>query len=387
MSKPLRVAKQLAKKLTWPVRRYYCVGDYVFPQEAARRGTDVQNVRVLAPAQRVEIASPADDPFVRVGKFFKDGWFDRPDIFVCDVPEAYLHVGSGLVCTRHWQIVADLLDRLPYFAPFGKRRPRDVKRLAGSFATATGCWSSNHYHWMVDCLPRVVSLAKAEPETKLTLIMAESTGQVQRETLAATVPSNFTISYYPDNTWLQLERFVWASLVSDTCNSLLPPEYYEAIRRPIFERYRLPPVHTQKERLYLTRRQASCRRILNEDELVAFLQPYGFRTVELDKCSFREQVELFHSADIVLGPHGAGFNLLYFSGRVRAVVLHPTPAPLNHFHTLARGLGQDYHFVLHDRPGLNDDFEADIPALSRVFDEELALSRCDPATARANDRG
>ena len=113
-------------------------------------------------------------------------------------------------------------------------------------------------------------------------------------------------------------------------------------------------------------------RVLNEAELEAFLKPYGFRTVELSQISFREQVELFHRAEIVLGPHGAGLNVLFHCGKIPVVVLHPNQKPQNHYHTLARGLGQDYHFVLH-HGDIDSDFEVDLPALKRVLEGELGL--------------
>lgn len=368
----IRHLREWAKKLVWPIRHRFYLIDYIFPQLEALRSDEVQNVRVLVPAQRVEIASPKEDAFVPVGKYFREGYFDRRDIYVCEIPEARLYVETGMVCTRNWKIAADIETRLPHFKQYRARRPREVKRLSGTYATAAYCVAWNYYHWMVDCLPRVISLSRAEPKAKVTLIMPDSIGQVQRVSLNAILPANFEIQYYPDYSWLQLERFLWPSLVSAQGNAFLPADYYEAIRRPIFERFDLPPVHAQKERLYVTRRGGRCRRICNEEALMAFLKPYGFQMVDLNELSFREQVELFHRADIVVGPHGAGFNLLFFCGKVHVVVLHPNQVPQNHFHTMAKGLGHHYHFVLH-HGGEEDNFDADIPALKRVFEKELGL--------------
>jgi capsular polysaccharide biosynthesis protein len=354
------------------LRHFYLV-EHVFPDQEARRSSDVTNVRVLAPAQLVEIASPATDPFVPLGKYFRDGYFVRPDVYVCDIPDAYLYVETGMVCTRNWKVAADLEYRLPEFKQFGARRPRNVRRLTGAYATASYCVAWNHYHWMVDCLPKLVSLARAEPHTPITVIASETLGPVQRESLRAVLPLNFQIAYYPPDTWLQVEKLVWPSLVSGRCNAFLPADYYEAIRRPVFRKFNLPAAHRQTERLYITRRGANRRRVLNEDALESFLQAYGFRTVELEKLSFREQVELFHRADIVVGPHGAGFHLITYSGKIHVVVLHPNPVPQNHFHTLARGLGHEYHFVLHPGQSEEADFEADLPELRRVLEEEIGL--------------
>jgi capsular polysaccharide biosynthesis protein len=327
------------------------------------------------PAQRIEIASPLSDPFVPVGKYYHDGGFDRPNVFVCEIPEAYLYVDTGMVCTRHWKVAADFDVRLTFFKKFGKRRPAasEVKRLTGIYSTIGYGMESNPYHWMVDCLPKLISLARAEPETALTLIMSDALGDQQRETLAAICPARFKVEYLPPDTWLQLERFLWPSLVSGTANGFLPADYFEAIRRPLFERYHLPAPQAKTERLYITRRDSRRRRVLNEEALMDLLSHYGFKLVELGRLPFREQVELFHRAEIVVGPHGAGLNVLFFCGQIPVVVLHPNQEPQNHYHTLARGLGQEYHFVRHHYDWIDDDFEADLPAVQRVLEDELGL--------------
>ena len=73
-----------------------------------------------------------------------------------------------------------------------------------------------------------------------------------------------------------------------------PRPHLKLSRRGVFRRYGLPDVHAPTERIYVSRRRARWRRVLNEDALMAVLARYGFRLVELEALSFREQVELFH---------------------------------------------------------------------------------------------
>jgi capsular polysaccharide biosynthesis protein len=84
-------------------------------------------------------------------------------------------------------------------------------------------------------------------------------------------------------------------------------------------------------------------------------------------------VELFHSAEIVIGAHGAGLGTMFFSGDISLVVLYPTRVPPNYFHTLALGLNQRHHFLCHDQSREDDDFIADLGALERVLRNELNL--------------
>lgn len=375
----------LAKRMVHPLRRRFYLVDYVkpgegivrssvnyLPENIVGRSTAIRNVRVLAPEQRIHIGSPREDAFVPVGKLYREGSFVRPSILVCDVPDARLHVGSGMVCTRDWEVMTDIERRLGGFPKFHKRKPRQVKRLAGTYSTILGWSADNVSHWMMDCLPRIHSLAQVEPKAQVKLLMPESLSAFHRESLNCILPPNFVIEHWPDDTWLQLENFLWPSMVSGRWNFFLPPEYYEAVRSPILSRFGISPHRNKTARIYISRRRAGSRRVLNEDEVCRFLEPFGFESVDLENLSFRQQVELFSKADIIIGPHGAGLVWMLFAGEFRVVELHPTQTPRNHYHTLARGLGQEYHFLLHGG-GENDDFIVNMQELEHVLRHKLRL--------------
>src|ERR1035437_3612938 len=165
MMKPVSLPnplRRLIKKLLRPLLRRFCLTEYCLAEQEALRGPDVQNVRILFPAQRVQIASPLKDAFVPVGKYYRDGWFDRPNLFVCDVPEAKVYIPTGMVCTRDFKVLADFgrEDRLGAYGPLGKKRPARVEKLRGTYSTVNYCFSGNFWHWMLDCLPKIHSLAK-----------------------------------------------------------------------------------------------------------------------------------------------------------------------------------------------------------------------------------
>jgi hypothetical protein len=370
---PPEFVKQLAKSVLGKVISK--ISDFVLPYEEADKNVDVRNVRLLYPAERVHLASPHEDSFVPVGKYYKEGWFDRPPLFVCDIPEARFHVPSGLVCTRSFKAVADVgLEYRRYaYPPFNRRRPFGIKRRAGVFSSIHKYDSTNFWHWMLDCLPKLHSLAKVAPPSGITLLMPASSNEFQRETIRAVLPAQLQVEYVSKPEWIQTELFLWSSLVSDRCMGFLPQEYYDAIRGPIFKQYGLPTQHAKKERLYLSRAGAKHRRVLNEDALMNLLDQFGFRKVLAENLSFQEQVELFHWAEIVIGPHGAGIGTMFFSGNIDVVVLYPTRIPPNYFHSLALGLGQKHHFVCHDETDEDANFDADLPALRRILEQDLGL--------------
>jgi capsular polysaccharide biosynthesis protein len=65
-------------------------------------------------------------------------------------------------------------------------------------------------------------------------------------------------------------------------------------------------------RLYISRRKAANRRIVNESEISPLLKEHGFEIVLCEDLSLGEQVRLFARTTATIGGHGAGLtNLIY----------------------------------------------------------------------------
>jgi len=72
----------------------------------------------------------------------------------------------------------------------------------------------------------------------------------------------------------------------------------------------VPP--TFSKRIYVSRKGAPGRRVLNEAELEPFLKHHGFAILEMEKLSFAEQISTFRQAEVIAGVGGAAFTLLNF---------------------------------------------------------------------------
>ena len=73
-------------------------------------------------------------------------------------------------------------------------------------------------------------------------------------------------------------------------------------------------------RIYVGRKDARWRRLINEEEIVAMLGRFGFEAVDPGAMSLDEQIELAASAQIIVGAFGAGMNLLLFAPEGTPVV-------------------------------------------------------------------
>ena len=85
------------------------------------------------------------------------------------------------------------------------------------------------------------------------------------------------------------------------------------------------------KRLYISRfshsrRGASGRVMANEEELIARLSAIGFEIVEPEKLLVQQQIALFSSAEIVVGPSGAGmFNIVFCQPGTKVIDIESEP--------------------------------------------------------------
>jgi len=76
-------------------------------------------------------------------------------------------------------------------------------------------------------------------------------------------------------------------------------------------------------KLYLSRHKCESRKVLNEEEVIAFMKTRGF-TIVLGNESLEDHINLFHSASVIVGYHGSLFKNIFFSrNRPTIVEFHP----------------------------------------------------------------
>jgi capsular polysaccharide biosynthesis protein len=340
-------------------------------------GQTIQNVKILWPAQSKVSLTPTDNErqFLKVCKYFNDGFHARENIFVAEVPGAYCQIGTGLVCTSDFKAVSESqmeyrLGAIPAFRWF---KPTRARRLPGTYATIQNIFATYWWHWLVDCLPRIYSLYATYPGQKITLLAPADLGTTFKESLAAVLPENFEVQTLPADSWVNVDRLLLAGYASARANGHLPVEYFAFMRQNVFARYTLPTQNEPRERLYISRALAKVRRPRNEDQLSALLLRFGFKPVFLEKLDFRQQVELFHRAEVIAGPYGSAWGNLIWAGKIKVLILYPDRPPETHAFTLAKALEQEHYFWAGNESSPNADFTVDLAAVERVLLHEMGL--------------
>jgi capsular polysaccharide biosynthesis protein len=221
-----------------------------------------------------------------------------------------------------------------------KIRPPEL--VPGTTAVIASALASGYAHWLLDELPRLLSLA---PDAAGTLI-AHTAAPYAREALALHGWVGSTRE--PGRTThLQCEQL----LVPSLCGNVVQPSPRALERLHEFT----APLHRKTspfgERLYLSRSRAQRRRVTNEAELRAALERQGFTTVHLEDLPWAEQINAFRHAKVIVAPHGAGLaNLAFCAPGTRVVELFHRAYVHGCFWRLAALRGLDYEPIVPPGP-------------------------------------
>lgn len=233
-----------------------------------------------------------------------------------------------------------------------------ARRVRGRLLLLTGPWWNNWYHWLLDLLPRAALLPLDEDPQAEVLVPAHLT-PAQEECLAL-------IGVTPERWRRHLgghvvaDELVFPSRVAPTGN---PPRW--ALR---WLHERLAPAPAQHDRrLYVSRADASQRRVVNEHELTAMLLERGFETVVPSELSLREQLTGYAESEVVVGPHGAGLANVFAGTTAKLIELHREDMVRRCFFAQANAQRLDYWYLL-CRPAGSVDLVVDLDQLERTLD-------------------
>lgn len=101
--------------------------------------------------------------------------------------------------------------------------------------------------------------------------------------------------------------------------------------------------------LYVSRRNITNRKMVNEPEIEMIFESYGFETVHPEEMTFDEQVNMFSSASRVAGPLGAALtNILFSPPDAEIYLLDPGLYDL-FYYDLASLRGQTFHWIFTEK--------------------------------------
>ncbi|QIZ71772.1 tetratricopeptide repeat protein [Oxynema aestuarii] len=251
------------------------------------------------------------------------------------------------ILTRDRTLVLPLSQGSSELIALSEKLPEPVE-LNGTIAFLSVRGGQTYFHWMSDLLGRFELLRAAGIDWQsIDRFIVNSTHlPYQQESLSLLgIDSDRLVEsrLYPH---VQTERSIVPSLPGDP--GLMTPRTCEFLRELFLRHARVSgTVKNIGDRLYISREQASYRRVVNEGETIAYLSQFGFVKVSLESLSFREQVGLFSQARAIVAPHGAGLtNLVFCEPETRVIEIFSPQAISINYWAIANLRHLQYYYLI-----------------------------------------
>ena len=244
---------------------------------------------------------------------------------------------------------------------------------------------TNYFHWLIETLPRVLLSERADIPPSVPFLIPNGLhpnllsalrilNRKKREIIPIHKGHFYRLAklYYPSDLTRIFDRYQGKISLEDC---VIPEMWTKAVAEILFrETCKSDRKKGRKRKLYLSRRGANYRNLINEDEIAEMLFDEGFEIVDLANASLAMQVKLLRSADTVVSPTGAACtNQIFCEPGTRFFIMssnHPS-TNLYIFSQLGTNTGLDLEFLLgqcaqlsHHGIAVHDDYYVD-PALVR----------------------
>lgn len=244
-------------------------------------------------------------------------------------------------------------------------------------------WHGNYFHWMSETLLRLWSV-KDKISKMILLLPAEH--QISSYVIPSLAPFKFKDVYHiPSGKSLLVKRLCVAQLKPKV--AMYVPKALVDLNKIYLEYISANKIKVEHigSRVYLSRKKANKRNVVNEEEVISILQQHGFVVLENENYSFFEQVALYSKVNYLISSHGAGLtNMLFMPANSAILEFHKRITNAEDHHSLvfwymADGLKHKYYHQICDPLDKEADyFDADIRVdisllkrnLEAIFDDK-----------------
>ncbi len=181
--------------------------------------------------------------------------------------------------------------------------------VAEVYALCFDAWSSNHYHWICDFLPRLLA-ARNLFGTHVFLLpdtaYVRTTGITLLQQMGLLPPA---IEWVQPRTMLKIKKLTIIDRPVQT--GRIHDPLMMGLKNLLRKSFPNTPAAPTK-RVYFSSEDAAYRKILNEREVQAVFIDHGFDVVRFEQLSMQEQIQLAQSASIVASVYGTPLTNAFF---------------------------------------------------------------------------
>jgi capsular polysaccharide biosynthesis protein len=198
-------------------------------------------------------------------------------------------------------------------------------------------WGTNYFHWLTELFPIIVATTNERNQYD---------GIIPHYYLRyAFIREGLEMFGLQLNTYQSREKLVINKL--RVCNQAQVGQYNIELLS-MFKRQIIGKIETEngiRRRIYVSRKMAHSRKILNEDSVIELLTEFKFQVIHFENLKFYDQVKLMMESDFLISSHGAGLtNLMFMKTNSMVLELKAINNDFNCYFTLARVFNIKYYY-------------------------------------------
>lgn len=218
-------------------------------------------------------------------------------------------------------------------------------------------WTAGYYHWLTESIPRALVAYESNRGAKFWL---PERGAYSKYSQTLELLGIKNVDYFP-----QGRNVLVKSPMLTTCPThfgTTAPDVLVKMREIYWGALKIKNA-VPKERIYVSRKQARGRRVVNEEDVISVLQKFNFRVIAFEDYSFADQVELMSATELLVSIHGAGLtNMIFMPSGGKILELIPKKNGIFDFNLVRMSTKHDSCYL----------------RLASVFDHDYAFQQCLP---------
>jgi len=294
---------------------------------------------------KISVLSPQFLPSKNLGSNFRETEGENPQPFVAVIPNgrAWGDTYTRAVITSDDRLLEDISTGSPSLIISSDRLPPPIA-IEGTVAFLAKNYCYNYYHWMFEFLPQIELLRRSGIDIGSIdkFAVNHCCFPFQRETVSLLgIPLEKIVETDNNNNHIQARQLLVSSVIRESTKWACDFLRREFLNDSIIGLQK-------KQRIFIPRKEK--RRVINEDELVAVLTKFGFKSVAPESLSVAEQVSLFAAAEVVIGAHGAALTNTVFCSPGTKVIEIFAPDYVNPcYRKLSSQVGLEYWEFIGER--------------------------------------
>ena len=235
---------------------------------------------------------------------------------------------------------------------------------------ASSRWSqSNYWHWLLDCLPKILVFFEYSVYTKTKVLHLPSglTNPYHQEWISkiSLLAEEKGVPMVEKAGWVNYQNVLYCpSLSLPRPNPFLPV----LLRKYADMFFPCNLLENKNSRVLILRKKNTQRATTNTDQLISWALENNFRSVFLENLTVYQQIDLFRSANTVIGLHGAGLaNIVFMKPGGTVIELTPSSGYNPSIQELAASNSLQYGVVPFKSDPITQCFNVDILHLTAIL--------------------